>query len=92
MPDRAIDQLFQGRREVFPGFPVHDGMIQNVEDVDQLAVIFINLINTNAQYVVPNQIFHHDSPASNSQGRQGVEFTQILPSQKALYTPGLSCR
>jgi hypothetical protein len=48
VPDRTIDQLFQCRRKIFGRFPFHYGVIENIEDMYQLTMIFIDLVNPDA--------------------------------------------
>jgi hypothetical protein len=73
MPDRTIDQLFQCRHKIFRGFPFYYGMIENIENMYQLAVIFIDLVDPDTEYLSPNQIFHDPSPAWNNKPREGGE-------------------
>ena len=56
VPDRAIDQLIQYRCKVFLGFPFHYGVVEDIENVHQLAVILIDLVDADAQYLAPNNI------------------------------------
>jgi hypothetical protein len=48
VPDRTVDQLFQYRRKIIGGCAFHYGMIENIKNIDELTVIFINLVDTDA--------------------------------------------
>jgi len=72
VPDRAVDQLFQRGRQVVFGFLASNGMVEDVEDVQQLAVIVIDLIDTDTEYVVSNQIFQNLEAVAISAASDGA--------------------
>jgi hypothetical protein len=72
VPDRAIYELFQYRRQVLWRFSIRYRVIENIENIHQFAVVFIDLVNPDTQYVPPNNIFHKPSPVRKYKPRHGV--------------------
>ena len=73
VPDRAIYELFQYRCQVFWRFSIRYSMIENIENIHQFAVIFIDLVNPDTQYVPPNDIFHSHLLYGNTNPDTGLD-------------------
>jgi hypothetical protein len=58
MPDRAVDQFLQRRRQVRGGFAGGSGAVEFVEQRDQEAVIVVDLGHADAEDAAPDDVLH----------------------------------
>jgi len=81
MPDRTVDQLCQYRRQILRRLLVDHGMIEDIENIHQLAVIFVDFVEPDAQYLVPNNIFHVSSLPEMTDPECGVDEMTALAAE-----------
>ena len=55
-------QFFQYRGKILRRLSVPYRMIENIENIHQFTVVFIDLVDVDTQNLVPNDIFHQPSP------------------------------
>ena len=61
-------------------------MIENIEDVHQFAVILVDLIDLDTQYLSPNDIFQQPSPVCKTRPERGLNglWSAIHPSHNVI--------